>query len=200
MGSGCGQIVGGSGQRGRGPQQPPERVAKDLRVHAVTLVLTGELRCEWSSSPRPGSGRGQPGHRSPCVCSDRPSQRRCGTRRRAGRTCRRTGGGPNQQSLAVGRQSAPACRDLSPPRRELPAQVSRSAAGQINRRRVDKHAQLLADTGDLGRGRCCEVQQAGMSPSDYEWLPQRRNAYRTCREAAGVIELLRFSHRPGDGS
>ncbi|MEU5580506.1 hypothetical protein AB0I84_17615 [Streptomyces spectabilis] len=34
----------------------------------------------------------------------------------------------------------------------------------------------------------CGVQQVGMSPSDYGWLPQLGNACRACREAAGVID------------
>ncbi|MEJ8673068.1 hypothetical protein WKI71_45660 [Streptomyces sp. MS1.AVA.1] len=33
----------------------------------------------------------------------------------------------------------------------MPGQEPQGAAGQINRGRVDKHAKLLADTGDLGR-------------------------------------------------
>lgn len=34
----------------------------------------------------------------------------------------------------------------------------------------------------------CGIQQAGMSPSDYGWLPQRGNVCGACREAAGVID------------
>ncbi|KOU52674.1 hypothetical protein ADK55_16315 [Streptomyces sp. WM4235] len=31
----------------------------------------------------------------------------------------------------------------------------------------------------------CGIQKAGMSPSDYWWLPERENASGACREAAG---------------
>ncbi|KOV18894.1 hypothetical protein ADK90_19375 [Streptomyces sp. XY413] len=34
----------------------------------------------------------------------------------------------------------------------------------------------------------CGIQEAGMSPSDYWWLPERENACGACREAAGVID------------
>ncbi|WP_435060427.1 hypothetical protein [Streptomyces sp. bgisy060] len=34
----------------------------------------------------------------------------------------------------------------------------------------------------------CEIQEAGMSPSDHWWLPKRENACGACREAAGVID------------
>ncbi|MFH9864370.1 hypothetical protein [Streptomyces sp. NPDC017202] len=34
----------------------------------------------------------------------------------------------------------------------------------------------------------CGVQEAGMSPSDHWWLPERESACDACREAAGVID------------
>ncbi|MFG3268896.1 hypothetical protein [Streptomyces bobili] len=34
----------------------------------------------------------------------------------------------------------------------------------------------------------CGIQEAGMSPSDYWWLPERENACDACRKAAGVID------------
>ncbi|MFI6963367.1 hypothetical protein [Streptomyces sp. NPDC050255] len=34
----------------------------------------------------------------------------------------------------------------------------------------------------------CGIQVAGMSPSDYWWLPERENACGACREIAGVID------------
>ncbi|MGW7440776.1 hypothetical protein [Streptomyces sp. NPDC054849] len=34
----------------------------------------------------------------------------------------------------------------------------------------------------------CGIQEAGMSPSDYGWPPERENACVACREAAGVID------------
>ncbi|WP_327732973.1 hypothetical protein OG749_02970 [Streptomyces nojiriensis] len=34
----------------------------------------------------------------------------------------------------------------------------------------------------------CGIQETGMSPSDYWWLPERENACGACREAAGVID------------
>lgn len=34
----------------------------------------------------------------------------------------------------------------------------------------------------------CGIQEVGMSPSDYGWLPERENACGACREAAGVID------------
>ncbi|CAM5244697.1 hypothetical protein SCYAM73S_04102 [Streptomyces cyaneofuscatus] len=40
--------------------------------------------------------------------------------------------------------------DLLPPGCQLPGQEPQGAGGQVDRRRVDKHTKLLADTGDLG--------------------------------------------------
>ncbi|MER6237975.1 hypothetical protein [Streptomyces clavifer] len=34
----------------------------------------------------------------------------------------------------------------------------------------------------------CGIQVAGMSPSDYWWLPERENACNACRDMAGVID------------
>ncbi|WP_229891853.1 hypothetical protein [Streptomyces lavendofoliae] len=34
----------------------------------------------------------------------------------------------------------------------------------------------------------CGIQEAGMSPSDYWWLPEREDACGACRETAGVID------------
>ncbi len=34
-----GQVVGGAGQRGRGPQEPSERIGQYLYVHAVVPLL-----------------------------------------------------------------------------------------------------------------------------------------------------------------
>lgn len=34
----------------------------------------------------------------------------------------------------------------------------------------------------------CGIQVAGMSPSDYWWLPERENACNPCRYMAGVID------------
>lgn len=56
--------------------------------------------------------------------------------------------------VSQGEQGLPACRqapsarpDLPSPGQQLSAQVARGAAGQINRRRVDKHAKLLLGHG-----------------------------------------------------
>ncbi|MFE4692151.1 hypothetical protein ACFRH6_19115 [Streptomyces sp. NPDC056749] len=34
----------------------------------------------------------------------------------------------------------------------------------------------------------CGIQVAGMSPSDYWWMPERENAFGACRDLAGVID------------
>ncbi|MET9934849.1 MULTISPECIES: hypothetical protein [unclassified Streptomyces] len=34
----------------------------------------------------------------------------------------------------------------------------------------------------------CGIQEAGMSPSDYLWLPEREDACGACREAASLID------------
>jgi len=34
----------------------------------------------------------------------------------------------------------------------------------------------------------CAIQVAGMSPSDYWWLPERENACDACQDMAGVID------------
>ncbi|GGP95960.1 hypothetical protein GCM10010278_86950 [Streptomyces melanogenes] len=75
--------------------------------------------------------------------------------------------GEGEQSLALGGKAPPPRPDLPPPGGQLPGQEPQCAAGQIDRGRVDKHAKLLADMGDLG---CEPVYQelrrcAGLSNS-----------------------------------
>jgi hypothetical protein len=59
--------------------------------------------------------------------------------------------GQAEQGLTADGQTPPSRTDHPLVSGQLPRQVPQRAASQIDRRRADKHAKLLADTGDLGR-------------------------------------------------
>jgi hypothetical protein len=58
--------------------------------------------------------------------------------------------GQSEQCLSRGEKTSPPRPDVLPSGRQSSGREPQSAAGQINRGWVDKHAQLLADTDDLG--------------------------------------------------
>lgn len=41
VGTGCGEVIGAAGQRGRDPQQPARGIGHDMHVHAVAAVFVG---------------------------------------------------------------------------------------------------------------------------------------------------------------
>jgi hypothetical protein len=57
-----------------------------------------------------------------------------------------------EECLTVGGQPTPSGPDLPSPGSKSSRQAPQGAAGQVDRRRVDKHAKLLVAAGDLGRG------------------------------------------------
>ncbi|EGJ76270.1 putative IS493-like transposase [Streptomyces sp. Tu6071] len=66
VGAGGGQVVGGTGQRRRGPQQCAVRVGDELHVHSMAFVLPGVVRAV-GSDPVDRQERCRPGSGTPCV-------------------------------------------------------------------------------------------------------------------------------------
>lgn len=167
-----GQVVGGAGQGRGSPQQSAEGIRDDLDVHAVALVFSGVVRGVGGDPVDGQEGAVQDHVRL------RPDGRHClGQGLRLGgqhfdglayvavdsrdadlEPCGELGVrvaasqvGQGEQGLTADGQTPPSRTYLPPVSGQLPRQVPQRAAGQIDRRRVDKHAKLLADTGDLGR-------------------------------------------------
>ncbi|GGU01894.1 hypothetical protein GCM10010272_53760 [Streptomyces lateritius] len=46
----------------------------------------------------------------------------------------------------------------------------------------------------------CGIQNAGMTPADYWWLPERENACGDCRSAASVIDGRRPQAMRGENA
>jgi hypothetical protein len=95
--------------------------------------------------------------------------------------------GQGEQGLTAGGKTPPPRSDLLPSVCQLPGQEPQGAAGQINRGRVDKHAKLLADTGNLGRepGYQELCRCAGLSNS------------RSHRQLGGGLVIERAGDHPG---
>ena len=160
------------GSAGEAHSSRPNGIGDDLHVHAVLLVFArsrraGRRRCgrsaaacrpgsrtPWwrpSASPRRGWVRGRPGARRPRRCTGRRWRSRCRTRRRAGRRCHRTAGGPGPAGPAARRKVAAIACPVPGGARPVDRPGTARRGGQIDRGWVDKHAKLLADRHDLGR-------------------------------------------------
>lgn len=166
------QVVGRAGQGWRDPEQSSERVDEDLDVHPVTFMFPGVVRgiggdavdrqqgaVEDYERLRPdrhhrlvqergAGGQGLDGFTYVAVHGRDPDAEPGGE---LGVSVTAPQVGQGEQGLTSGRKAPPPRSDLLPPRCQLPGQKPQSAAGQVNRGRVDKHAKLLVDTGDLGR-------------------------------------------------
>lgn len=167
-----GQIVSRAGQGRRGPEQSSERIGEDLDVHAVAFGFPGVVRgvggdavdrqqgaVEDDECHRPdrlhrlSQGRGEGGQDVDglaYVAEDRRDPD-AGPGRELGAGVTAPQVGESEQGLACDGKAPPPRPDLPPPGGQLSGQEPQGAAGQINRGGVDKHAKLLADTGDLGR-------------------------------------------------
>lgn len=162
----------GAWQSGRGPEQSAERICEDLHLHAVAFVLPrvvrrvdGDLVDRQQGAVQdherllPGrlhrlvQGRREDTQGFDRLASVPVNGRDTDPEPRGGLGIGVTAPqmGEGKQGLAAGGQSPPPGTELPPPRGEPSRQVPQSAAGQIDRGRVDEHAKLLADTGDLGR-------------------------------------------------
>lgn len=116
--------MGAAGQRGRDPQHPARGIGDDLHVHAVAAVLLREVGPAVADSVALG---------------ERPIEQDVfgiGLAQDLQQSCRG--------------QTSPPRADRLRPHGQLPREEPQSAAGQINRGRVDKHTKLLAETGELG--------------------------------------------------
>lgn len=190
--AGGGQVVSGAGQRGRGPQQPPEGGGEDLDVHAVTFMFPGVVR-------RVG---GDPVDRQEGAVQDheRPCPRDVHGLSQGGRESRQDldsfayvaihgrdadtepGGQPGvrvaasqmgqgQESLTTGGQTPPSGPDLPSTHSEVSGQTPQGATGQIDRRRVAKHVKLLVAAGDLGREPVYQELRRSPDPSNTRPAP-----------------------------
>ncbi|MGY3676383.1 hypothetical protein ACVWXU_000006 [Streptomyces sp. TE33382] len=195
---GGGQVVGGAGKCRRGPEQPSKRIGEDLDVHAVAFVFPGVIRgvggdavdrqqgaVEDDERLRPdrphclGQGRSEDGqglYGFTYVPADgRDPDAESGCKLGVGVTAPQVGQG--EQGLTCGGKAPPARPERTPPGGQLTGQEPQGAAGQIDRGRVDKHAKLLADTGDLGREpvyqelrRCAGLSNSRSTPPAWKRL------------------------------
>lgn len=160
------------GRAGEAQRSPSERIGEDLNIHAVAFVFPGVVRGVGGDAVdgqqgavedderlgpyglhRLGQGRGEGGQNLDGFTyvavdgGDPDAEPRCELG--VGVTAPQVGQG--EQGLTCHGKPPPPRPDVPAPGPQFSGQEPQGAGGQVDRGRIDKHAKLLANTGDLGR-------------------------------------------------
>lgn len=98
----------------------------------------------------------------------------------------------SEQGLAARGQPSPSCVDLPSASGELTGRVRQGAGGQIDRRRIDKQAKLLAGNVDLGRDTV--YQELFHAAGRANWRTSSRG-WKRLNDPQRVLDVLVGAHR-----